>query len=77
MFRPLFALCLALLTTPALAATVRPVDHPRCDFKLEGQIEVGDSAQLDQIPGSHDGETLCLNSPGGSLGEGKRMFDVI
>lgn len=71
------ALFLIFLTSPVLAANVQPSDHPRCDYKLEGRIEVGDTAQLDQIPGTHDGKTLCLNSPGGSLGEGKRMFDEI
>lgn len=70
-------LFLIALTSAATAATIRPIDHPNCDFKLEGEISKGDTAQLEQIPGRHDGQTLCLNSPGGSLGEGKRLFDVI
>lgn len=64
-------------TVAAHAATVRAVDHPRCDYRLDGRIAQGDAAQVAAIPGTHDGLTLCLSSPGGSLAEGRRIFDAI
>jgi len=70
-------LVFALSASPSLAATVTQVDHSQCDYLLEGQIQKGDAEQLAKIPPSYNGVTLCFNSPGGSLLEGRRLFDEI
>lgn len=59
------------------AAELTEFSSGPCDYKLSGQIEEGDARKLDKIGGTYDGQTLCLDSPGGSLPEGKRMFDAI
>ena len=61
----------------ATSATITRSSNPICDYHLTGTIEVGDAQKLEVIPPSYDGLVLCLNSPGGSLTEGKAMFDRI
>lgn len=75
--RTLVVFIFALLAGPGIAADVSKVDHPVCDYRLEGPIEDGDAAQMEPLRGTYDGITLCLNSPGGSLIEGRKVFDEI
>lgn len=76
-FRVLAALGLVLIPAAVAAATITVSEADGCDYHLKGQIAPGDAALLDQIPATADGRVLCLDSPGGSLAEGKRLFDEI
>ncbi|MEM5583837.1 PAN domain-containing protein [Roseibium sp. AS2] len=69
----------AILALPAtvFAAEVQPSDVAGCDFHLRGPITEGDHLKLDGVGGSYQGRVLCLDSPGGSLLEGKKLFDRI
>lgn len=68
---------LAFMASTAQAAELTRVSSGACDYLLTGIIESGDADKLDKIGGTYDGTTLCLNSPGGSLPEGKKIFDLI
>jgi hypothetical protein len=67
--------CLAALV--ARAADVVPSNAEGCDYHLRGQIVAGDAEKLKVLPITSQGITLCLDSPGGSFAEGKRLFDTI
>lgn len=69
-------MCLIAFTA-AEAAEVGPSEADRCDYHLRGLIEQGDAEKLEALQINSAGITLCLDSPGGSLAEGKRLFDVI
>ncbi len=49
-----------------------------CSYKFSGRVEPGDAAKIEALDtfGSV-GASLCLDSPGGSLPEGIRMFNTI
>lgn len=72
-------LALVCLTafTAAEAAEVSPSEAEGCDYHLRGLVERGDAEKLQALPINSNGITLCLDSPGGSLAEGKRLFDMI
>ncbi|MBO6920523.1 MAG: hypothetical protein JJ858_19030 [Rhizobiaceae bacterium] len=75
-------ICVILLKLSATAAEIYESTIEGCDLHLSGNIEKGDAQKLkDAVRNwdgwSTDGTTLCLNSPGGSLIEGKRLFDTI
>lgn len=76
--------CLILLmfciwAGPSFSASIfKAADDPRCDFNLEGEIEVGDAIELSaKLKPSANGQVLCLNSPGGELREGIALFYAI
>lgn len=82
----LLASVLALTPSPTLAATVVKSVVDSCVLRLEGQIVDGDFQRLtdmakeafkgfDGESSSHD--TLCLNSPGGSVSEGVKLASFI
>lgn len=79
------ALALALSVFPVekgFSATldvheVDPLDDTVCQYTLRGEIEAGDAAKFEGLGGTSYGMTLCLNSPGGSLGEALRIFDKV
>lgn len=49
-----------------------------CTYKFEGRVEAGDASKVAElITYGAAGASLCLNSPGGSLPEGLKMFNVI
>lgn len=74
-------------TDRAIAADIHAVTSEYCDFTLSGALESGDakkfySQELLQAPRSASssplfGQRLCLNSPGGSILEGLRIFEGI
>ncbi|MBW3097142.1 hypothetical protein KY465_07605 [Pseudohoeflea sp. DP4N28-3] len=78
-----FALTLAAsFTGCAYGATITKSDNDVCVLKLEGEIIAGDFARFMQLAAAEfkgvDGEsssadTICLNSPGGSVLEGVNL----
>ena len=75
----IFAVSFFLLL-PSKAAEIYESNVEGCDIHLTGNIEKGDAQKLENVVRnwdgwSTDGATLCLNSPGGSLLEGKKLFD--
>lgn len=63
-----------LLAPGAQAGTLTESDRPDCDYAFRGEIVPGDAALLGRIPPSYDGFILCMDSPGGSVGEAMEMF---
>lgn len=75
-----------LLDEEAYAATVTRSSSQECVISLKGEIVEGDLKRLQDAASAHltggDGEstakdTICLNSPGGSLVEGAAMAEFI
>lgn len=78
-----------LLLSATIMAAVGPapgaeIDHgrsPQCQITLDGPIEAGDADKLaaafEAAPPGDENVRLCLNSPGGSYGEGLRMISII
>ncbi|MGX9349698.1 hypothetical protein ACS3QZ_00695 [Shimia sp. W99] len=87
MFRIIAALLLCNFGFPAAAATFSPDTTNGCMARMEGTIERGDFerfqsfAQQHLKPSNHEEGTgdvvLCLNSPGGSLGEAVKIADYL
>ncbi|WJS04453.1 PAN domain-containing protein [Roseibium aggregatum] len=75
--RCLVFILFCLAATVAKAADVFPSNAEGCDYHLRGQIVSGDAEKLKVLPINSQGITLCLDSPGGSFAEGKRLFDTI
>lgn len=75
----LIILLLAFLFTSDLtcAAVIGPSAEPECDYHLRGRIAAGDTAKLEAVQSQMGGFVLCLDSPGGSLIEGTRLFEEI
>ena len=49
-----------------------------CDFLFSGEVQNGDALKIQEgIPSTYSGTTLCLDSPGGNLAEGTKMFHAI
>lgn len=74
--------CLAVFTLQSpsvLAGELVPTPNSDgCDYFFSGAIERGDALKIqEQIPSTYSGTKLCLDSPGGSLVEGIKMFHVI
>lgn len=61
----------------AHGAELTEVDDGICHFLLSGPIVAGDDNKLAEIEISYQPLTLCLNSGGGNLAEGLRLFDRI
>ena len=85
-FRLLMAATLMVITAKAtLAGTLIYISSEPdrrkvlCNYIFEGEVEKGDAAKLGQLVGytSSVPDRLCLNSPGGSMAEGLKMFDAI
>ncbi|TAV45366.1 hypothetical protein ELI30_27320 (plasmid) [Rhizobium leguminosarum] len=82
-----FLVALGLFATEsARAAEVMKSATDICVLRLEGEIVDGDLARLKNLASGNfkgiDGEssshdTLCLNSPGGSVVEGVKLADFI
>ncbi|ETA52059.1 hypothetical protein [Ponticoccus alexandrii] len=79
-------LCAALFalaaTLPASAAILSPVDEPNCNLRLEGQIESGDANRLRSLLDQDEAKTgwfykMCLNSPGGAIGEAVALAELV
>lgn len=70
-------LALCLMSGTLHAGTLRPSSHSGCDYEFQGQFVHGDAQRFEGIRGGYDGVTLCLNSPGGSIEEGLRVFDLV
>ncbi|MEY8099538.1 hypothetical protein AB9F29_19310 [Falsihalocynthiibacter sp. S25ZX9] len=73
------------LIGPVQAGEFTKVSSQLCDVILTGQIEKGDTEELREQRKNWvredefdtDGLKLCLDSPGGSLSEGLKMFELI
>ncbi len=68
------------ITTSTEAGSVKTVGdwESKCTYEYSGVVSAGDAEKIRQLEtfGSA-GATLCLNSPGGSMSEGLKIFDVI
>ncbi len=66
---------------PARSAEIRLGSSSDCRISLDGPIEAGDADRLaaafDAAPPGDEHVTLCLNSPGGSYGEGLEMIELV
>lgn len=62
--------------TAAQAADLRYGDGEFCNWKLSGLIAPGDSQKIRRIQTTY-GTRLCFDSPGGSLSESLKIFDVL
>lgn len=70
-------LALLFMSDPTSAAVIEPSAAPECDYHLRGRIASGDADKLQAVKPQMGGIVLCLNSPGGSLIEGTRLFEEI
>lgn len=59
------------------AAELVHSDDALCDYRLLGEINVGDTTKLQDLPNSLNPVRLCLDGNGGSLAEALRIFDLI
>jgi hypothetical protein len=76
----LFTLFVIFFTTAAtFAGDLRSnPKQSKCDYLFSGVVVRGDAQKIvSQIPSWSSGSTLCLDSPGGSLTEGIKMFHAI
>ena len=65
------------MQSPVFAGELTSENNEFCDWKFSGIIEKGDVEKLMRVPTGSYRTGLCLDSPGGSLSEGLKMFDLI
>ncbi|MDN2583001.1 SH3 domain-containing protein [Aquibium sp. ELW1220] len=71
-------LLLLLCAGTASAATLKSSALPGCDYELVGDITTADAEKVERIDTEVDGGvTLCLNSPGGSVTGGLKLFELL
>lgn len=70
-------LFLLVIQTSVQAGQLTSENNAFCDWKFSGQIEKGDADKVARIPNGYFVTRLCLDSPGGSLAEGLKLFDLI
>lgn len=75
-FGLLFAVFL-IRSLSAFAASVEVVGGESCDLILRGPVQRGDSARLAELVETRSETRLCLDSPGGSYGEGLELAKTI
>lgn len=68
---------LMVTTAMATAGQLTSENNAFCQWKFTGQIEKGDADLIDKIPTGTIPTRLCLDSPGGSLSEGLKLFNII
>lgn len=70
-------LALGMSATVSMAGQLTSENNEYCDWKFTGQIEKGDSELIDRIPTGSYPLRLCVDSPGGSLSEGLKLFNLL
>ncbi len=77
----LLAAVVMAFVAPARSAEIKLGSSSDCQILLNGPIEAGDADRLaaafDAVPSDGGHVTLCLNSRGGSYGEGLRMIELV
>ena len=78
----ILAALISVLSSSAFAATLvvhdaDPFDDTLCHYTFSGEIMPGDSRYFETLGGTTYGMTLCLDSPGGALGEALKIFERV
>jgi hypothetical protein len=70
--------CMVLVSEASAGTLTATPNDASCDYLFSGPVEEGDAINIEnEIRATSFGSRLCLDSPGGSLTEGLRMFHVI
>ncbi|MGP6087355.1 hypothetical protein [Antarctobacter jejuensis] len=71
---------MTIAAPPVLAGEIEALGgwEAPCSYRFSGRVEPGDAAKIEALDTfGMPGASLCLDSPGGSLPEGIKIFDVI